>query len=201
MQRTMDSLVPEQVQVNGSFDSWKKLRANFNSSSLILPTEAIKPGSKIAQDTSNLENKSIQNSLIDKDPQSPEFSEAVTELFDRLYSDKSQDSLLRNQSNEIVGFLQVISWIGSGCSRLKKMFKQPVLGRINLVSMFLHRLCRLLVLDLNMITDRLHQTILSSTNVAGSDNPGFSGFDEADVLELYSSLMDLQKKHDQYNSE
>ncbi|KAI8454871.1 hypothetical protein BY996DRAFT_6413550 [Phakopsora pachyrhizi] len=163
MQRTMDSLVPEQVQVNGSFDSWKKLRANFNSSSLILPTEAIKPGSKIAQDTSNLENKSIQNSLIDKDPQSPEFSEAVTELFDRLYSDKSQDSLLR----------------------------------INQMRL----LCRLLVLDLNMITDRLHQTISSSTNVAGSDNPGSSGFDEADVLELYSSLMDLQKKHDQCNSE
>ncbi|CAH7687364.1 hypothetical protein PPACK8108_LOCUS22143 [Phakopsora pachyrhizi] len=163
-----DSLVPEQVQVNGSFDSWKKLRANFNSLSLILPTEAIKPGSKIAQDTSNLENKSIQNSLIDKDPQSPG---------------------------------KVISWIGSGCSRLNKMFKQPVLGRINLVSMFLYRLCRLLVLDLNMITDRLHQTISSSTNVAGSDNPGSSGFDEADVLELYSSLMDLQKKHDQCNSE
>ncbi|CAH7686080.1 hypothetical protein PPACK8108_LOCUS20684 [Phakopsora pachyrhizi] len=130
-----------------------------------------------------------------------EFSEAVTELFDRLYSDKSQDSLLRNQSNEIVGFLQVISWIGSGCSRLNKMFKQPGLGRINLVSMFLYRLYRLLVLDLNMITDRLHQTILSSTNVAGSDNPGSSGFDEADVLELYSSLMDLQKKHDQCNSD
>ncbi|KAI8450494.1 hypothetical protein BY996DRAFT_6494841 [Phakopsora pachyrhizi] len=52
-----------------------------------------------------------------------------------------------------------------------------------------------------MITDRLHQTILSSTNVAGSDNPGSSGFDEADVLELYSSLMDLQKEHDQCNSE
>ncbi|CAH7687456.1 hypothetical protein PPACK8108_LOCUS22238 [Phakopsora pachyrhizi] len=133
---TWDSLVPEQVQVNGSFDSWKKLRANFNSSSLILPTEAIKPGSKISQDTSNLENKSIQNSLIDKDPQSP--------------------------------------------------------GK---------RVCRLFVLDLNMITDRLHQTILSSTNVAGSDNPGSSGFDEADVLELYSSLMDLQKEHDQCNSE
>ncbi|CAH7677620.1 hypothetical protein PPACK8108_LOCUS12795 [Phakopsora pachyrhizi] len=164
---TWDSLVPEQVQVNGSFDSWKKLRANFNSSSLILPTEAIKPGSKIAQDTSNLKNKSIQNSLIEKDPQSPG---------------------------------KVISWIGSGCSRLNKMFKQPVLGRINLVSMFLYRLCRLLVLDLNMITDRLNQTILSSTNVAGSDNPGSSGFDEADVLELYSSLMDLQKKHDQCNS-
>ncbi|KAI8449378.1 hypothetical protein BY996DRAFT_6597346 [Phakopsora pachyrhizi] len=109
-----------------------------------------------------------------------EFSEVVTELFDRLYSDKSQDSLLRNQSNEIAGFLQVISWIRSGCSRLNKMFKQPVLRRIDLVSMFLYRLCRLLVLDLNMITDRLHQTIISSTNVAGSDNPGSSGFDEAD---------------------
>ncbi|CAH7670835.1 hypothetical protein PPACK8108_LOCUS5573 [Phakopsora pachyrhizi] len=130
-----------------------------------------------------------------------EFSEVVTELFDRLYSDKSQDSLLRNQSNEIAGFLQVISWIRSGCSRLNKMFKQPVLRRIDLVSMFLYRLCRLLVLDLNMITDRLHQTIISSTNVAGSDNPGSSGFDEADVLELYSSLMDLQKKHDQCNSD
>ncbi|KAI8447913.1 hypothetical protein BY996DRAFT_6420404 [Phakopsora pachyrhizi] len=47
MQRTMDSLVPEQVQVNGSFDSWKKLRANFNSSSFILPTEAIKPGNDL----------------------------------------------------------------------------------------------------------------------------------------------------------
>ncbi|KAI8450843.1 hypothetical protein BY996DRAFT_8545354, partial [Phakopsora pachyrhizi] len=97
-------------------------------------------------------------------------------------------------------FLQVISWIGSGCSRLNKRFKQPVLGRINLVLMFLYRLCRLLVQDLNMITDRLHQTILSLTNVAGSENPGSSGFNEADVLEFYSSLMYLQKKHDQCNS-
>ncbi|KAI8453985.1 hypothetical protein BY996DRAFT_6414260 [Phakopsora pachyrhizi] len=51
-----------------------------------------------------------------------------------------------------------------------------------------------------MITDRLHQTILSSTNVAGSENHGSSGFNEADVLEFYSSLMDLQKKHGQCNS-
>ncbi|KAI8447965.1 hypothetical protein BY996DRAFT_6420348 [Phakopsora pachyrhizi] len=51
-----------------------------------------------------------------------------------------------------------------------------------------------------MITDRLHQTILSSTNVAGSENHGSSGFNEADVLEFYSSLMDLQKKHSQCNS-
>ncbi|KAI8456827.1 hypothetical protein BY996DRAFT_4579115 [Phakopsora pachyrhizi] len=139
--------------------------------------------------------------ITDLEQRFSEFSEAVTELFDRLYSDKSQESLMRNQSNEIVGFLQVISWIGSGCSRLNKRFKQPVLGRIDLVSMFLYRLCRLLVQDLNMITDRLHQTKSSSTNVAGSDNPGSSGFNEADVLELYSSLMDLQKKHDQCNSE
>ncbi|KAI8457785.1 hypothetical protein BY996DRAFT_6411392 [Phakopsora pachyrhizi] len=52
-----------------------------------------------------------------------------------------------------------------------------------------------------MITDRLCQTILLSTNVAGSENPGSSGFNEADVLEFYSSLMDSQKKHDQCNSE
>ncbi|CAH7686037.1 hypothetical protein PPACK8108_LOCUS20637 [Phakopsora pachyrhizi] len=64
--------------------------------------------------------------ITDLEQQFSEFSEAVTELFDRLYSDKSQDSLLRNQSNEIVDFLQVISWIGSGCSRLNKRFKQPV---------------------------------------------------------------------------
>ncbi|KAI8443551.1 hypothetical protein BY996DRAFT_6533400 [Phakopsora pachyrhizi] len=66
--------------------------------------------------------------ITDLEQQFSEFSEAVTELFDRLYSDKSQDSLLMNQSIEIVNFLQVISWIGSGCSRLSKWFKQPTFG-------------------------------------------------------------------------
>ncbi|KAI8461797.1 hypothetical protein BY996DRAFT_6523683 [Phakopsora pachyrhizi] len=66
--------------------------------------------------------------ITNLEQQFSEFSEAVTELFDRLYSDKSQDSLLMNQSNEIVDFLQVISWIGSGCSRLNKRFKQPTFG-------------------------------------------------------------------------
>ncbi|KAI8454723.1 hypothetical protein BY996DRAFT_6501361 [Phakopsora pachyrhizi] len=43
--------------------------------------------------------------ITDLEQQFSEFSEAVAELLNRLYSDKSQDSLLRNQSNEIVGFL------------------------------------------------------------------------------------------------
>ncbi|KAI8455191.1 hypothetical protein BY996DRAFT_6554729 [Phakopsora pachyrhizi] len=116
---------------------WKILQEQIYSPAYPSPTEEIP----------NL-LEMLFNLITDLEQQFSEFSEAVTELFDRLYSDKSQDSLLRNQSNEIVDFLQVISWIGSGCSRLNKRFKQP-----------------------------------------------------ADVLEFYNSLMDLQKKHDQCNSE
>ncbi|KAH9821214.1 hypothetical protein DFH28DRAFT_1079274 [Melampsora americana] len=139
-----------------------------------------------------------------------EFTEAVTQLYDRLYTIKSNELFARERPNDIVPFLELISWLNSSSNRLNKRFKLPILDRIDLVQIFLGRLCQLLVEDVNAMKAMLlppplppqnHQTSVSTNekNDGGSMEQTLSKVNDADILDLYRSLLDIKKKHDMCN--
>ncbi|EGF99428.1 uncharacterized protein MELLADRAFT_50709 [Melampsora larici-populina 98AG31] len=141
-----------------------------------------------------------------------EFTEAVTQLYDRLYTIKSNELFARERPNDIVPFLELISWLNSSSSRLNKRFKQPILDRIDLVQIFLGRLCQLLVEDVDAMKAMLlppplplqnHQKLnpTNEKNDGGSAEAtqASSNVNDADILDLYRSLLDIKKKHDMCN--
>lgn len=141
-----------------------------------------------------------------------EFTEAITQLYDRLYTIKSNELFARERPNDIVPFLELISWLNSSSSRLNKRFKQPILDRIDLVQIFLGRLCQLLVEDVDAMKAMLlppslplqnHKTSVSiNDKTDGGSMEGSqisSNVNDADILDLYRSLLDIKKKHDMCN--
>lgn len=152
--------------------------------------------------------------ITDVEQRFVEFTEAITQLFDRLYTIKSNELFARERPNDLVPFLELIAWLNSSSSRLNKRFKQPLLDHIDLVSVFLGRLCNLLVIDIDAMKAILlpapmpsprHQTLLSASEKGSpgqaDESPGLSNVNDADILDLYRSLLDIKKKHDMCNPE
>ncbi|KAG0145343.1 hypothetical protein CROQUDRAFT_658787 [Cronartium quercuum f. sp. fusiforme G11] len=148
--------------------------------------------------------------ITDLEQRFHEFTEAVTELYDRLYAIKSNELFARDRPNDIVPFLDLIAWLNSSSSRLNKRFKQPLLERIDLVSIFLDRLCKILVQDVDAMRAMLlpspipppamgQMAALGTKPVTVEGSQPVSNVNDADILDLYRSLLDIKKKHDMCN--
>lgn len=142
--------------------------------------------------------------ITDLEQRFEEFTEAIAELFNRLYSIKSNEFFGSDRPNDIVPFLRLTAWINSGSNRINKKFKQPVLDRIDLVAIFLSKLCQNLVQDLeSMKLILVPPPAFNKPLVPGSGaNPDTDiNFNDADILELYRALLELERKHNMCNPE
>ncbi|PLW18368.1 hypothetical protein PCASD_00781 [Puccinia coronata f. sp. avenae] len=140
--------------------------------------------------------------IADLDQRFREFTEAITELYDRLYSIKSTEAFSADRPNDVVPFLALTAWINTGSSRINKKFKQPVLDRIDLVAIFLAKLCQNLVQDLDSMKIILIPPPSVNLQIPPGSviDPGSSpNFDDADVLQLYRALIEIEKKHNMCN--
>lgn len=140
--------------------------------------------------------------ITDLDQRFREFTEAITELYDRLYSIKSTAAFSTDRPNDIVPFLELTAWINTGSNRINKKFKQPVLDQIDLVAIYLAKLCQNLVQDL----DSMKMILVPPPSVNLQIPPGShvnaqtsSAFNDADVLDLYRALIEIEKKHNMCN--
>ncbi|MBW0460735.1 hypothetical protein O181_000450 [Austropuccinia psidii MF-1] len=144
--------------------------------------------------------------VTDLDQRFKEFEEAVTELYDNLYSLKRDGLLSSERPNNVVLFLELIAWINSCSNRINKKFKQPLLDSIDLVSIYLSRLCAHLVQDLDSLKAMLLPPPPIIPGKDGTVNVGLvnqkaeSNYNDADVLALYHALTEIKKKHDMCNS-
>ncbi|KAA1097225.1 hypothetical protein PGT21_028734 [Puccinia graminis f. sp. tritici] len=142
--------------------------------------------------------------ITDLDQRFREFTEAISELYDRLYTFKSTEAFSAERPNDIVPFLDLTAWINTGSNRINKKFKQPVLDRIDLVAIYLAKLCQNLVQDLDAMKQILIPPPPPSLNphlppgsvINPTDSPIFN---DADVLDLYRALIELEKKHNMCN--
>ncbi|OAV98529.1 hypothetical protein PTTG_25578 [Puccinia triticina 1-1 BBBD Race 1] len=142
--------------------------------------------------------------ITDLDQRFREFTEAITELYDRLYTFKSTEIFSADRPNDIVPFLDLAAWINSGSNRINKKFKQPVLDRIDLVAIYLAKLCQNLVQDLESMKQILvpppplpvNPHLPPGSAVNPTDSPRFN---DADVLDLYRTLIEIEKKHNMCN--
>ncbi|KAI7950962.1 hypothetical protein MJO29_009636 [Puccinia striiformis f. sp. tritici] len=158
--------------------------------------------------------------ITDLDQRFKEFTEAIIELYDRLYTFKSTEAFSavptnddnpQQSPNEIIPFLELTAWINTGSNRINKKFKQPILDRIDLVSIYLSKLCRNLVQDIESMkhilipppspnsTHPLQPIVPNPHLLVGSTPIDPTRFNDADVLELYRALIEIEKKHNMCN--
>lgn len=124
-------------------------------------------------------------SVVDLDGYAEDLKDRIRILAIHEYTAKTTDIFSQQIDNEVLPLLELLEWIEKGAKRMDKKYPEPLLGRIDPVSLLLEKQARLFLDDLESMK---HQIVEHARRER-------DGLPFEDIFALYNRTGDLLRMH------